>query len=176
MSEESRKETIGFSWEDLGDIAEGRPNLGNLVPVSVYRLLQFTLRDAITEAYDDETARKLLVAAGRRAGREYCRNVLDTALGMSRFLADLQKKLREWSIGILRIEKSDLERREFILSVAEDLDCSGLAVSDNTVCDFDEGFIAGIFLEYTGQEFRAREIDCWASGERVCRFEVAPGD
>jgi hypothetical protein len=176
MSEESRKETIGFSWEDLGDIAEGRPNLGNLVPVSVYRLLQYTLRDAITEAYDDETARKLLVEAGSRAGREYCRNVLDTSLDMPRFLADLQKKLREWSIGILRIEKSDLERREFILSVAEDLDCSGLAVSDNTVCDFDEGFIAGIFLEYTGQEFRAREIDCWASGERVCRFEVAPGD
>jgi predicted hydrocarbon binding protein len=151
MSEEKEKEGTGFSWEDLGDIAEGRPNLGNMVPVSVY-----------------------LVVAGRRAGREYCRNVLDTTLDLPRFLADLQKKLREWNIGILRIEKSDLERQEFILSVAEDLDCSGLPVSDDTVCDFDEGFIAGVFLEYTGREFMAREVDCWASGERVCRFEVAP--
>ena len=53
MSEASAKEAGRFSWEDLGDIAEGRPNLGNTVPVSVYRLLQYTLRDAITEAYDD---------------------------------------------------------------------------------------------------------------------------
>lgn len=175
MSERKGKESTGFSWGDLGDIAEGRPNLGSTVPVSVYRLLQYTLRDAITEAYDGETARRLLVAAGRKAGREFCRNVLDTGHDMPRFLAGLQKTLREWNIGILRIEKSDLERMEFILSVAEDLDCSGLAVSDDTVCDFDEGFIAGIFLEYTGREFRAREIDCWASGERVCRFEVTPG-
>lgn len=174
MSEEKKREGTGFSWEDLGDIAGGRPNLGNTVPVSVYRLLLYTLREAITEAYDDETARKLLVVAGRKAGREYCRNVLDTTLDLPRFLADLQKKLREWNIGILRIEKSDLERQEFILSVAEDLDCSGLAVSDDTVCDFDEGFIAGVFLEYTGREFTAREVDCWASGERVCRFEVTP--
>jgi hypothetical protein len=54
----------------------------------------------------------------------------------------------------------------------EDLDCSGLEVSDETVCDYDEGFIAGIFHEYTGERFSAREVDCWASGERVCRFEV----
>jgi hypothetical protein len=58
--------------------------------------------------------------------------------------------------------------------VAEDLDCSGLPVSGDTVCEFDEGFIAGIFREYAGEEFSAREVDCWASGERVCRFEVSP--
>ena len=34
----------GFSWEDLGDIAAGRPNLGQSVPVAMYRLLQFTRR------------------------------------------------------------------------------------------------------------------------------------
>ena len=34
-------------------------------------------------------------------------------------------------------------------------------------------FIAGIFREYTGEEFNAREVDCWATGERVCRFEVS---
>ena len=34
----------GFSWEDLGDIAAGRPNLGQSVPVAMCRLLQFTRR------------------------------------------------------------------------------------------------------------------------------------
>ena len=161
-----------FSWEDLGDIDEGRPNLGRLVPVAVYRLLQFTLRDALTEQYDSDTARRMLVKAGHLSGREFCRNVLDTSLELGPFLSELQRMLKEWQIGILRIEEADLEKHDFVLSVAEDLDCSGLEVSDDTVCDYDEGFIAGVFREYTGEKFSAREVDCWASGERVCRFEV----
>jgi predicted hydrocarbon binding protein len=40
------------------------------------------------------------------------------------------------------------------------------------VCNYDEGFIAGIFYKFTGQEFTAKEIDCWCSGDRTCRFEV----
>ncbi len=173
MTGKSEKSST-FCWEDLGDIATGRPNLGQTVPVAVYRLLQFTMREAVQQAHGAETARKMLVEAGRLAGREFCRNLLDRDLEMNRFIALLQRTLREWGIGILRVEKADPERREFILTVAEDLDCSGLQVSDQTVCDFDEGFIAGIFLEYTGEEFEAREIDCWASGERVCRFSVRP--
>ena len=37
-------ETYNFSWKQLGDIQEGRPNLGNKTDVSVYRLMQFTMR------------------------------------------------------------------------------------------------------------------------------------
>jgi uncharacterized protein len=171
---ESGAAARGFTWEDLGDIALGRPNLGQSVPVAMYRLLQFTLRDAIAAAHGPEAARQALVAAGRTAGREFCRHALDPSLAPGPFLAALQRTLREWGIGILRVERSDLERREFVLTVAEDLDCSGLPVTGDTVCEFDEGFIAGIFREYTGEEFTAREVDCWASGERVCRFEVSP--
>jgi hypothetical protein len=164
----------GFSWKDLGDIAGGRPNLGQSVPVAMYRLLQFALREAIAADHGPEAARRALIAAGRTAGREFCRHLLDRNQPLGPFLAALQRILREWGIGILRVERSDLERREFVLTVAEDLDCSGLPVSGDTVCEFDEGFIAGIFQEYSGEEFSAREVDCWASGERVCRFEVSP--
>ncbi len=59
---------------------------------------------------------------------------------------------------------------KFVLTVSEDLDCSGLPVSGETVCDYDEGFIAGILNEYTQIEFDVKEVDCWASGGRVCRF------
>ena len=37
-----------FSWEDIGDIQQGRPNLGPMVPVTAYRLLQYTMRDCLT--------------------------------------------------------------------------------------------------------------------------------
>jgi uncharacterized protein len=163
-----------FSWDDIGDIAAGRPNLGPLAPVAVYRLLQFSLRDAIAAAYGPEVAAQLLGRAGQTAGREYCRRVLDRTLPPGPFLAELQKRMREWQIGLLRIERADFERLELVLTVAEDLDCSGLPVTGDMVCEFDEGFIAGIFREYTGRDFTAREIDCWASGERVCRFVVKP--
>lgn len=163
-----------FSWEQLGDIDAGRPNLGRQAPVAIYRLLQFSLRHAIVAEHGHEAASRLLEAAGRTAGSQFCRRVLDCTLAPGPFLADLQKRMREWGIGLLRVEQVDFERLEFVLSVAEDLDCSGLPVTGETVCEFDEGFIAGLLHEYSGRQLVAREVDCWASGERVCRFVVKP--
>jgi predicted hydrocarbon binding protein len=161
-----------FCWEDLGDITTGRPNLGQEVPVLAYRLLQYTIRDVLATEFDGPMAAALFVKAGRRAGEEFCRHVLDTTLDFTRFIAQLQQTLRDLKIGILRIEKADLKTLEMTLTIAEDLDCSGLPPSGETVCQYDEGFIAGILHTYTGKEFRVKEVDCWATGDRVCRFAV----
>jgi uncharacterized protein len=161
-----------FTWRDLGDIALGRPNLGPGVPVLVYRLAQYTMREAILQRYGEDMARTLLREAGWIAGREFCANVLDKNLDFNAFVAQLQDMLKTQGIGILRIEKADLESLSLVLTVSEDLDCSGLPVYGTTVCDYDEGFIAGIFHVYTGKHFNAVEVDCWATGDRTCRFEV----
>jgi predicted hydrocarbon binding protein len=58
--------------------------------------------------------------------------------------------------------------------VAEDLDCSGLPDYDEMICTYDEGFISGLLHEYTGKSFDVKEVDCWCSGDRVCRFDVKP--
>ena len=161
-----------FQWKDLGNIEEGRPNLGNMVNVAVYRLMQYTLRDVLNRSLSVERSGELLREAGKLAGTEFCKNVLDRSLPFNQFVADLQEKLQFLKIGILRVEKTDLEKMEFMLTVAEDLDCSGLPPADETVCEYDEGFIAGVLEAYTGREFDVREIDCWASGERTCRFKA----
>ena len=93
-------------------------------------------------------------------------------LGFNAFVSELQAKLKDNKIGILRVENVDLDTLKMTLSVAEDLDCSGLPLSNEVVCHYDEGFIAGILEAYTGKKFCVKELDCWASGERVCRFEV----
>ncbi len=85
-------------------------------------------------------------------------------------MAQLQERLRTLNIGILRIEKADISKMDFVLTVSEDLDCSGLPIVGETVCDYDEGFIAGILTAYTGKDFEVKEIDCWATGDRTCRF------
>ena len=159
-----------FNWKSLGNIGEGRTNLGSEMPVIVYRLFQYALKDILTREYDGETASDIFRAAGHLAGLHFARNALDLTGEFDYFITNLQKKLTDLKIGILRVEKADLETLSLTLTVSEDLDCSGLPVTDETVCDYDEGFIAGMLEAYTGKEFEVKEIDCWASGDRTCRF------
>jgi predicted hydrocarbon binding protein len=167
-------EEYKFTWQDLGDIQTGRPNIGLQLPVTVYRLAQYTLREAISLHYGNDTAALLLREAGWIAGREFCKNILDVRLEFPAFVDQLQKVMKEQLIGVLRVEKADLEKQTFTLTVSEDLDCSGLPVSGVSVCEYDEGFIAGILHAYTGKHFNAIEVDCWATGDRTCRFQVTP--
>lgn len=166
--------TYDFSWDDLGDIGMGRPNLGAETSIIVYRLMQFTFKDVLSKELGLEKTSALYVAAGELAGREFCRNVLNPSLPLDMFIADLKEKLIDLKVGILRIEESNLQDMHFTLTLSEDLDCSGLPVFGESVCDYDEGFIAGILNEYTGKTFIAREVDCWATGDRTCRFDVQP--
>jgi predicted hydrocarbon binding protein len=164
--------SYSFQWKDIGNIEEGRPNLGPMTTVAVYRLMQYTLRHVMGKQFSSEQCCSVLREAGKLAGREFCRNILDTSLPLNPFVAQLQEKLKELKIGILRIERSDPDRMDFTLTVDEDLDCSGLPPTGETVCEYDEGFLSGIMEEYTGHPFEVREIDCWAAGERTCRFTV----
>lgn len=167
-----RSEKYNFKWKDLGDIALGRPNLGPLTQVAVYRLMQYTMRDVLEKKYGAVETNRIFFDAGFLAGREFCKNTLDRSLQINVFIADLTKKLLHFGIGVLRVESADLERFNFVLTISEDLDCSGLPFYGVPVCDYDEGFIAGILHDYSGRKFDVKEIDCWGTGERTCRFSV----
>ncbi|NLT58051.1 MAG: 4-vinyl reductase [Clostridiales bacterium] len=160
----------GFTWERLGDIRAGRGELGEEMPVLVYRLMQYTMLDVLSAAYGLERANGHFRDAGYVAGTEFAKNTLDLQAEFGAFLAELQQALKSLKIGILRMEAFDPDTGEIVLTVGEDLDCSGLPISDEQVCVYDEGFISGILGAYTGKQYRVREVDCWASGDRVCRF------
>jgi predicted hydrocarbon binding protein len=164
--------TLFFCWENLGDLEIGRPNLGLMAPVLVYRLMQYSLKTVLAKKLGPEETKAIFIEAGRLAGEEYCRQLLDTQLDLDRFLVELTKKLADWKIGLLEIEDLRRDVLEMTLTVAEDLDCSGLPKSDQTLCDYDEGFLAGILKAYTGKDFQVEEIACWALGDRICRFKV----
>ena len=159
-----------FVWENLGDIREGRGDLGESMPVLVYRLMQFTMLDVLTKKHGEEAANDYFRDAGFLAGTEFAKNVLDLNVDFGAFVANLQKSLQELKIGILRMEDFNADTGEIILSVEQDLDCSGLPITNENVCSYDEGFISGILISYTGKKYRVREVDCWASGARTCRF------
>ena len=159
-----------FNWDSLGDTREGRENLGEEMPVLVYRLFQYTMRDVINKKYGSQAGVEIFRVAGELAGEEFTKNLLDLSLPLDQFLAQLQQTLKQAKIGILRMEEMNEKATEMILSVAEDLDCSGLPITGETVCNYDEGFIAGILKAYTKQNYTVREVDCWSKGDRVCRF------
>lgn len=171
MFKEERKQ-LEFKWSHLGDIKAGRPNLGPTTSVAIYRLMQFTLRDAAIMHTDAETAESIFYDAGFTSGKSIYENLITPVNDINELVSKLQKILKEFNIGILRFEELDTENMHFILTVSEDLDCSGLPMIKETVCTFDEGVIAGIFESFTGSSFIVKEIDCWCTGDRTCRFEA----
>jgi uncharacterized protein len=173
MFKEERDESQ-FEWSMLGDISEGRPNLGPMVHVAVYRLMQFTLRDLLIRDFGVEKADQIIFEAGKKAGQEYCHNVLTEKKDLDGLFAELQSTMKELGIGIFRVESADYDKGSFVVTVAEDLDCSGIPMCSEQICTYDEGFIAGLLLAYSGKDFQVKEVDCWCSGGRVCRFNVDP--
>jgi hypothetical protein len=65
-----------FRWEDMGNIEEGRSNLGPSAPVWAYRLLQYTFRDVLITRLGPEKANEILIEAGKTAGMQFFKNML----------------------------------------------------------------------------------------------------
>jgi uncharacterized protein len=174
LTDDGRK--YRFSWKILGDINAGRPSLGPTTRLEVYRLMQYTFRDILEQEFGTEKTDEVFYKAGLLAGKEFYKNAMGRPADLNEFVGTLQQLLVEMGMGILRIEKSDPEKGSFVMTVSEDLDCSGLPETGYGICTYDEGFIAGLMEAFTGIPFVAREIDCWCTGDRTCRFAVDKKD
>lgn len=149
-----------------------RGNLGEELPVLVYRMLEYSLKEELCRRFGKDEQIDIFRNAGRMAGEYFARKMLNLDQPLDKFVGELQAKLQELKIGVLRIEDVDEESGKIILTVSEDADCSGLPVLGETVCNYDEGFISGILSVYSGKLYTAIEVDCWATGDRVCRFHA----
>ncbi|MDA8307443.1 MAG: 4-vinyl reductase [Deltaproteobacteria bacterium] len=169
---DSSKRKYSFSWNLLGNIDMGRPNLGPMARLEVYRLMQFCLRDIMEQEFGREKTDRLFYQAGKLAGTQFYRNVIGPVTGFDDFIKRIQSNLKNLGIAIFRVERMDMEKRSFIFTISEDLDCSGLPELDYVICTYDEGFIAGMMQSFAGVSFKVKEVDCWCTGARTCRFAV----
>ena len=136
--------------------------------------MQFTLRDVLERHFGPDAADDLFREAGHLAGMEFYGNVVGKQPDPGVFVQRLQHSLKEMGVGLLRMENADLDEWKFVLTVSEDLDCSGLPETGHGVCVYDEGFLAGLLEAFSGRKFTVREIDCWCTGDRTCRFSAEP--
>ena len=163
-----------FCWDDTvgADIKAARPNLGPNTRVEVYRLFQYTLRDVTEQRYGTEAADELLFDAGFLAGKVFYEKFLNESPDVSSLAAGIQESFNTMGIGIFRVEEAAEDSSRFVFTVDEDIDCSGLPDTREVVCVYDEGFIKGILESFYRKKFNVKEIDCWCSGARTCRFEA----
>ena len=159
-----------YKRNGLGDIEKGRPNLGPDMPVCVYRMFAYAMYDVLYHEQGKDKADELIRQAGNCAGTEFAVHVLDLKLDFEHFLAELAAQLLTLKIGVLRVERMQRDMSFFVVTLGEDLDCSGFPITGEVVCHYDEGFLQGIFESYTGKHYEIRETDCWATGNHVCRF------
>lgn len=159
-----------FTWDLIGDVGHGRPHLGPTTRVEVYRLMQYAFRDVMEKRYGTEAADAIFREAGHVAGTAFHAQFLTGARDFGEFCHLLQNVLRDWGMAVLRVEKADPAAGSFVITLSEDLDCSGLPELDYEFCAYDEGFLAGLLEGFTGCALRVKEIDCWCTGDRTCRF------
>jgi predicted hydrocarbon binding protein len=165
-----------FSWDLIGDIDVGRPNLGSQVDLDMYRLMQFTMRDTLEKRYGADVTDEIFYAAGKLAGAEFYENHIKPVSSVDEFVGKTQQVLRDKRIGVLRLEEAILDEGRVTLTIDEDLDCSGLPELDYETCVYDEGFVSALFESFTNNKWKAEEIDCWCTGARTCRFLVTQED
>ena len=159
-----------FNWGLLGNPEEGRPNLGNQTRLEVYRLMQFCFRDVLEQQLGSDETDRIFYKAGYLAGSQFYTNVIGQPADLDDFVRKLQAAFKDLGIGILRVEEADFAAGKLVLTVSEDLDCSGLPELNFEICTYDEGFIAALLESFSGIRFNVKEIDCWCTGDRTCRF------
>lgn len=172
MSDTQRK--YEFSWDStIGcnmDVA--RPSLGPTTRVEVYRLFQFALKDILEQNFGAEKADDIFREAGVLAGKNFYDQFLSSATDVNSLVNLVRDSFSSLGIGIFRLEVMDIDNLNFTFTVDEDLDCSGMPDTSDVVCVYDEGFIQGILEKFSGKVFKVREVDCWCTGERTCRFDA----
>jgi len=178
MSSVPRKYT--FTWDVVGGRDIAMPELGTKAATEAYRRLQFSLHDALGQRYGTEAADELFFEVGVFAGKSFFNRYCKKASDLHSLVKIVQEQLRE--LGIVRFGVTDAAMASQI-SQDEGLDCSGPADTADHICSFvqgildiciyDEGFVKGILDSFMGRDFSVREVECWCSDARTCRYRAS---
>ena len=115
-----------ISFEEYLQFNEnGRGNLGDMLPVTIYRMLEYSIKEELVNNFGKEKQIEIFRKAGRKSGEYFAKNMMNLDQPLDSFLSELQRKLEEFKIGVLRIESIEEKSGKIILTVSEDADCSG---------------------------------------------------
>lgn len=167
---ENRK--YAFSWGTVGDVDLGRSNLGTMVRLEAYRLIQGTFCEMLEEEYGTVRCEELYRKAGKRAGSLFYELCCGYVTTFEHFTESLAYAFRHMGIALIEVEMVGTGAWSFVVTLYEDMSCSGRNNSGDERCFYHEGFLAGIFEAYGHMEFEVRTVHNWTFIQRSCRFSV----
>jgi uncharacterized protein len=119
-------------------------------------------------------AEGLLTISGLKGGihsAKYFKSILN--LNDSNFASVLAELYRAVGWGILEIECNP-ETYEGKIIVKDSFIADVYGGSDQPVCAFMSGYFAGYLTEYFGKNISVREVNCKATGKKVCEHIISP--
>lgn len=162
---------ITFEMKSVGDVAV-RKELGPTTSVEMFRIVRTCLVDTIGIFMGEEVGNDAIYGSGKVAGHEIYQNFLKDVKELNELVTKVTDLLKALKVGLLRVDKADVEKGELLITVDECASCAGVPDIGKPICHFEGGIIAGILEEFTGKEVEAKEIKCWAMGSGTCQFEV----
>lgn len=141
-----------FSYGRIGDIDRARVTLGSDVPIGVYRLMFYTMTDALVGNIGAIQTRHIFREAGRLAGSEFVFYSLLLEDPPDAFFASLEEAFARLKIGALRVERYDPATGEVAFTLEQGL-TAGLPSSGGLAHHFDEGMLTGVMESYTDKTY-----------------------
>ena len=143
-----------YTIEDIGHIV--RPELGQEVPLSLFRILRIIGMRSIL----GESSGATLYMMGKNVG-----NMLE-----AKDIPGLIDKIKELKIGIPEVEIVDEDH--VVVKLYECITCAGFTYTGEMFCDMESGIIAGLMEKVYGKKAKSTQTKSWSAGFNYCEFEI----
>lgn len=162
-----------FSYGRMGNMAAGRPTLGNSAPVLMTRLMQRTMAEMLARRFGTGPARRLYYQSGRLAGQE----IAFSDLPLQESPPDFWAALCEWFTcsKTANLRQEEDQKETVALQMQNGPDCGGEQTEDIAMRHFFAGLFAGIAETYFGTPYRCR-FEVSPHKTAGCRYTIAPPD
>ena len=133
-------------------------------PFEFFRLIFHTLRiSLLTQGVDIDP---ILHEAGLKVGEALYEKVKDP--DMDTFLGNIANFWETHSLGSVEVK----DFKPLTISVQDCFECSGLPYLGRPACAFDSGILESLFSLYNEEEAKVKETECYALGDKACRFII----
>lgn len=109
----------------------------------------------------------VLKSTGRQIGTEVAETMKSDSL--EDLINEIGKFWRDHRLGKMRTQ---VKEKDATLFIEDCYNCSDMPNVEKPLCSLDEGMLEGILEGRLGVKADAKEIECWGTGAKHCRFKV----
>lgn len=150
-----------------------RTNLGNMIPVELFRALRLTgIHEGLKETLG-RGASAIIYRGGLHVGNCLGQQIIkkNGTKEPNSFLKEAVEICKSLKIGLISIEGGDLISSA-VVKVNECVTCTGIPNIGETVCHFEGGMIAGLLELLLSGRIITKEIECCGKGDNSCIFDL----